>query len=126
MEGVAICARAEAACADFLQQMHKKPKELIYVGCKQLRRIQGEPLEASYRVKGSAAADVEQVLIRNFGVKKLQRNCCLWETTQNAYRDDRMGNFVISMATGETLVSSASGWARIPYFYVKVDRYEDP
>jgi hypothetical protein len=51
------------------------------------------------------------------------RNCCLWESTENSYRDKSGRVFMISMATEETTITSRSQWAKIPYFYVVVDWY---
>lgn len=124
---LALIARAEPRCTDFLKALHKKPTNLKYLGCKQQNEMQGQPLEASYRVTGSHAAEVEQYLVKELKLKKLRRVCCIWESTENSYQDEKDELFVISMSTDETLIAKKSDWSRIPFFYVKVDRFrEDP
>jgi len=125
--GGMLVARAESGCGDFLAALHQKQKDLVFQGCKQRTDLQGGPWEASYRVAGSRAAEVESHLAREFNIKRLQRTCCLWESAQNSYRDKQGRLFVISMSTEETTIDSRNQWAKIPYFYVKMDRYrEDP
>ena len=120
-------AGAGSFCDDFLKTLDKKPNNLEFLGCKQRTDLQGKPWQASYRVAGSHAADVESYLTKEFGIKKLHRTCCVWESTQNSYRDEQGRLFLISMSTEETTIDSRDRWARIHYFYVKVSRYpEEP
>lgn len=118
-------ARGDSSCGDFLAALHKKPKSLEFQGCKQQTDRQDAPFEASYRVAGTHAAGVENYLARELKVKKLRRNCCVWESTDNFYRDQQGRAFTISMATEETTVSSRNQWAKIAYFYVTMDWYRD-
>jgi Domian of unknown function (DUF4952) len=118
---------ADSSCDDFLSMMEKKPKDLEFIGCKQRTDLQGEPFEATYRVAGTRAAQVETYLVREFKVKRLRRTCCVWESVQNSYRDKQGRLFIISMSTDETTIGARTRWARIPYFHVTVARYrEDP
>jgi Domian of unknown function (DUF4952) len=118
-------ARADSSCDDFLTALHKKPKDLEFRGCKQQTGLQATPFEASYRVAGIHAAEVESYLARELKVKKLKLNCCLWESTDNFYRDKEGRAFMLSMSTQETIISSRNQWAKIAYFYVLVDWYRD-
>ena len=122
-----VIAADREACADFLAAMHTKPTHLEFLGCKRRTDLQGQPLEARYRVSGTHAAAVEHFLVTEFKIKELHRTCCVWESTQNSYRDDRLGLLLISMSTEETTVTSKSQWPKIRYFYVTVARYtEEP
>jgi hypothetical protein len=123
--GCTLGARADAPCDDLLAALNKKPAALEFQGCKPRTDLQGQPSEASYRVRGAQAAGVEESLTKELRIKRLQRTCCLWESTRNSYRDRRGRLFVISMATEETTIDSRSEWAKIPYFYVTVDLYRD-
>lgn len=118
-------ASGNSPCGDFLARLHKKPDNLEFQGCQQQTKLQNTPFEATYRVPGIHAAEVESYLAREFKIKKLSRNCCVWESTENFYRDKRSRAFVISMATEETTISSRDQWPKIDYFYVVVDWYRD-
>lgn len=120
-----FAAHADSLCDDFLAALHKKPKDLEFLGCRQRTDLQNSPSEASYRVEGRHAAEVESYLTKELKIKRLERTCCVWESTQNSYRDRHDRLFVISMTTDETTVGSREQWKQIPYFYVKVYRYRD-
>ncbi len=120
-----LVARGNSSCEDFLAALHKKPKDLEFQSCKQQTDLQDAPFEASYRVAGIHAAEVESYLARELKIKKLRRNCCVWESTDNSYRDREGRAFRISMSTEETTISRRNQWAKITYFYVIVDWYRD-
>lgn len=114
-------------CDDLLATLGKKPKNLEFLDCKQKTELQGEPWEATYRVPGSHAAQVENYLIKELHIKKLQRTCCSWESSENSYRDNNNRLFVISIAAEETTVDKKEQWDKVPYFYIKATLYrEDP
>ena len=125
---MAACAsRPDGSCEDLLASLGKKPDALEFVGCKERSDLQGAPLQASYRVAGAQAADVEGSLAKELGLKTLKRTCCLWESTENSSRDKDGRSVVITMATEETTVDRREDWGKIPYFYVTVNLYrEDP
>ena len=116
---------APATCDDFLAITHKKPTQLDFVGCKQRFDLQGKPWQATYRVRGVHAGEVERYLMKVFKVKKLTRTCCVWESINNSYRDAEFRPLVISIATEETRVTSRARWREIPYFYVTVSVYPE-
>ena len=120
-----LAAPVGSGCNDFLAVLHKKPNKLEFRDCKQQTDLQGQPWEASYRVVGNHAAEVESYLIKEFKVKRLHRTCCVWESVHNSYRDEQDRLYVISMSTDETTVDNRTQWARIPYFYIKVDLYPE-
>jgi len=118
--GLVSLAQGGSLCHDFLDAIHKKPRQLEFQSCKPRTDLQGALLEATYRVAGIHAAYVESYLSRELKLKKLKHNCCLWESTENSYRDKDGRVFMISMATEENIITSRSQWAQIPYFYVVV------
>lgn len=118
-----LAALADSSCDDFLAKLHKKPNNLQFLGCKQRTELQGRPWEASYRVTGGHAAEVERSLVKELGIKRLRRTCCVWESMDNSYRDKHAQFFVISVSTDETTIDSRDHWVEIPYFYVTVYRY---
>ena len=125
---IAACAsRPDGSCEDLLAALGKKPDALEFVGCKERSDLQGAPLQASYRVAGAKAADVESYLAKELTLKALQRTCCLWESTENSFRDKAGRSHVITMATEETTIDRREEWGKIPYFHVTVNLYrEDP
>jgi hypothetical protein len=124
---LALCPMLYAAgnCEDVLAAMHQKPKGLKFVTCKPRPDLQGQPMEATYRVPGTRAAEVEAYLVRELNVKKLHRTCCVWESMENSYRDKGHHLLIITMATEETLVDKREEWGKIPYFQVTVSRFLD-
>jgi hypothetical protein len=125
---VAACeGRAQAGCDDLLAALKKKPDTLEYRGCKERSDLQGKPWQASYRVPGARAADVERYLAKELTLKTLRRTCCLWESVENSFRDTAGRLFLITMSSEETAIDTREDWGKIPYFYVTVNRYrEDP
>jgi hypothetical protein len=125
---IAACAdRANGSCGDLLAALGKKPDALEFVGCKERSDLQGSPLQASYRVEGEKAADVESYLAKELALKALRRTCCLWESTENSFRDKAGRSHVMTMGTEETTIDRREDWGRIPYFHVTVNLYrEDP
>jgi hypothetical protein len=117
--------RAGSLCDDSLEALHQKPGNLEFLGCKQRTDLQGEPWQASYRVAGARAAEVESHLAKAFKIKKLHRTCCVWESVNNSYRDKQDRLYAISMSTEETTIGNRKQWKEIPYFYVTVNRYRD-
>jgi hypothetical protein len=118
-------ASAQLPCDDFLAALHKKPNYLEFLGCKERTDLQGQPLQASYRVAGSHAADVESSLAKELGIKRLRRTCCVWESINNSYRSAQARLFVVSISTEETPIDSRDRWAEIPYFNVEVKQYRE-
>lgn len=118
-------------CADFLDKLNKKPKNLAFVGCKKINSHGSAALESSYRVKGADAKEVEAFLVKTAHMPKLRRVCCGWESShQNLKTQEPNGVYksgddvyLVEMSSGETLVSHRSHWGGIPYFYVKVTLY---
>ncbi|MFZ6875545.1 DUF4952 domain-containing protein [Undibacterium sp. Di27W] len=115
-------------CADFLQKLGKKPDALVFIECKPAMDAQIHTLLASYKVRGSEAAQIERYLIRHTRMSALQRVCCIWE---NRHRPLHSGkgqlnsgtefNYSIVMGTGETLIAQRKDWGKIDWFYVNVE-----
>jgi uncharacterized protein DUF4952 len=123
---VAACAnRADGSCSDLLAAIDKKPAALEFVECKERPDLQGAPQQASYRVSGAHAADVERDLAKDLAVKTLHRTCCVWESVENSFRDKNGRLFVIAMATEDTKIDQREEWGKIPYFFVTVNLYRD-
>ena len=119
---------ADLACGDFLSQLGKKPAYLVYQGCQQNRERQDQPFEARYQVDGRHARQAEAYLRRAYGLPRLKRYCCAWDSTLHSWRDRRTGiGYLLGMATGETLVRTRDAWSQIERFIVQVDAYaQDP
>ncbi|MFZ6745875.1 DUF4952 domain-containing protein [Undibacterium sp. JH2W] len=114
-------------CADFLQKLGKKPGALIFIECKPAMDAQIHTLLASYKVRGSEAAQIERYLIRQTRMSPLQRVCCIWENRhrplhsgKGQLNSDTEFNYSISMGTGENLIRQRQEWSKIDWFYVNV------
>ncbi|MDP1979512.1 DUF4952 domain-containing protein [Undibacterium sp.] len=116
-------------CADFLQKLGKKPAALIFLGCKPAMDAQIHTLLASYKTKGSEAAQIERYLILHTRMQPLHRVCCIWENRNSPAHGKGSGqlvsqtefNYRISMGTTENLISQRKDWAKIDWFYVSVE-----
>ncbi|PHV16449.1 DUF4952 domain-containing protein [Janthinobacterium sp. BJB1] len=119
---------APLACGDFLSRQGQKPAYIVYQGCRQNRERQDQPFEARYQVDGKHARQAEAYLRRTYGLPRLQRYCCVWDSTPHSWRDRRTGyGYVLGMATGETPVRTRDAWPQIGRFFVQVDGYaQDP
>lgn len=119
---------AGLACGDLLSSLAVKPAYIVYQGCQQNMDRQDQPFRASYHVEGRHARQAEAYLRRVYGLPKLQRYCCMWDSTPHSWRDRRSGyNYVMFMATAETLVRTRAAWPRIERFVIQVDGYaQDP
>jgi hypothetical protein len=120
-----LVAQNDSTCGDLLAAIQKKPTSLEFQSCRQRADLQGKPDEADYRVPGSHAAEVENFLAKEAGLKRLQRTCCIWESVKNPFEDRSGQRLEITMATEETTIDKKKQWAKIPYFYVKVYRYRE-
>jgi len=112
-------------CGDFLAQIRKKPAHVEFAGCNYAADRQGKPLEATYRVSGGFAAATEAYLIKAVGLNRLKRSCCLWDSPASQYRDSIGRDFLISMVSEETMVSSRSGWPQIVVFEITVETFTE-
>lgn len=115
-------------CGDFLSRLGRKPPYIVYQGCQQDMERQDQPFKASYHVDGRHARQAEAYLRRAYGLPKLQRYCCMWDSSQHSWRDRRSGySYVMFMATAETPVRTRAAWPRIDRFVIQVDGYaQDP
>jgi hypothetical protein len=112
-------------CGDFLAQMQKKPDHVEFAGCSYAPDRQGKPLEATYRVSGRFAAATEAYLIKTVGLNRLKRSCCLWDSPASQFRDSMGRDFLISMVSEETMVSSRSEWHQITVFGITVETFTE-
>jgi len=65
-------------CGDLLRKLAKKPEQLEFIECS--AAIGQMAFTADYRVPGEKAALVEEFLNKEYGMAKLEFNCCLWES----------------------------------------------
>jgi Domian of unknown function (DUF4952) len=114
-------ARKSAVCADFLAQLKKKPAHLIFDKCTSAPDRQGKPLRAAYHVSGMHAARVEAALVASFGLKKLKRSCCQWDSPPTSFKSARGEVFVVSMVSAESAVAKRAKWREILRFEVVVE-----
>lgn len=112
-------------CGDFLAQVEKKPAHAEYAGCSYAPDRQGKPLEARYRVSGRFAAATEAYLIKSVGLNRLKRSCCIWDSPASQFHDSMGRDFLISMVSEESLVSSRSEWGRIAVFVITVETFTE-
>lgn len=78
-------------CGDLLSRYAEKPAKLSFVNC-----VTGEGqviLEAKYSVSGKDSKEVEDFLVKTYGLGKLQFTCCGWESKngKNGQIDDLEG-----------------------------------
>lgn len=124
--GICFLPAANAACADFLAKLQKKPAHLQYLSCKHHAGSEGDSWTAEYRVRGTYAAEVEESLVKNFGLVRLKKSCCQWDGPAADYAQGD-AHYEITMTSDEdssTAVTTArSDWRKLPYFHVMVQYY---
>ena len=116
---------------DILPLLIKIPNQLEFVTCKP---GSGQTiLKAKYRVSGTNAYLIENLLNKKYGMSKLKFTCCSWESHpdgklkitdkfNNKYKKLYDYNYIsISMHSEETLIQDRNKWSEIPYFYVIVE-----
>jgi hypothetical protein len=67
------------ACGDLLKKYAQKPKQLEFVKCERVENSQ-TIVRATYRVSGDKSKEVEDFLVKNYGMGKLKWVCCGWES----------------------------------------------
>ena len=113
---------------DILPLLIKTPDQLEFLECKE---GSGQiVLEAKYRVSGTDAQLIEDLLHKEYGMSLLKFICCGWEAHPDGtikitdkfndkYRKLYDYNHIsISMYSGETQIQDRTHWHEIPYFYV--------
>lgn len=123
------CASKEKpACNDFLAYLSNKPHFIEYLGYEHEVDRQGAPLRANYRVAGVNAAAAERYMQSTFGMKDLQRHCCVWDSTPHFFRDEASGiGYIMQMGTQETKIRAREFWGGVDFFFISVSAYsEDP
>jgi hypothetical protein len=98
-------------------------KPVLVWGCQQNRERQDQPFEARYEVDGKHAQRAEAYLRRAYGLPRLQRYCCMWDSTRHSARPPHGLPYAMFMAT-ETPVRTRA-WPRIERF-VQVDTRTTP
>ncbi|NMH86599.1 DUF4952 domain-containing protein [Flavivirga algicola] len=67
-------------CNDLLSTYAKKPIGLEFIKCERLEK--GQTIaKAIYRVSGEQSKEIEDFLIKNYGMGNLKWVCCGWETS---------------------------------------------
>lgn len=118
---LAGCTSAEPRCEDFLAKLSDKPEFVELLECTQNNDIQGKPLVARYRVKGSNALEAEQYMAQSFGLPTLKNICCGWDSTPYFYRDKKTHlGYMLGMGSEETTVDERDSWSEIKFFYINV------
>jgi hypothetical protein len=113
--------KAVPGCTDFLGQLKKKPAHLVFVSCVSEPARQGKPLRALYRVRGLHAGRVEAALIKSAGLNRLQRSCCQWDSAPVSFKSGSGKDYIVSMTSEDTKISTRAQWRKIPHFQVVVD-----
>jgi hypothetical protein len=124
--GICFLPAADAACADFLAKLQKKPAHLKYVSCKHHTGSEGDSWIAEYRVRGTYATEVEESLVRNFGLVRLTKSCCQWDGPAADYAQAD-AHYEINMSSDQdsssVVTTGRSDWHKLPYFHVTVQYY---
>lgn len=124
--GVGYLPAVDAACADFLAKLQKKPPHLEYLSCKHHVDSEGDSWIAEYRVRGMYAAQVEGALVRSFGFARIRKSCCQWDGPATDYTQAD-GRYEINMVSDEdsssVVTTRRSDWRKLPYFHVTVQYY---
>ena len=124
--GTCFLPAADAACADFLAKLKKRPAHLQYLSCKHHAGSEGDSWIAEYRVRGPYAVDVEESLVRHFGLARLKKSCCQWDAPAADYTQGN-AHYEITMTSDEdsssVVTTARSDWPKLPYFYVIVQYY---
>ena len=69
--------KSEIVCGDLWRIHDVKPKEAIFVRC--TRNKEDNYIEAIYKVKGKDVAVIENLLVKKYGMGKLNFVCCHYE-----------------------------------------------
>ena len=124
--GICFLPAANAACADFLAKLKKKPAHLQYLSCKYHTGSEGDSWIAEYRVRGTYAAEVEKSLVKNFGLVRLKKSCCQWDGPAADYTQAK-AHYEITMTSDEdsssVVTTGRSDWRKLSYFHVVVQYY---
>jgi hypothetical protein len=104
-------------CDNFLARLlpgaNYPATQVKYLGCTTISNTETFD-RASYQVMAREAIAVEQLLHQKFRMDKMRFVCCGWEVSYNQgggrYRD-RLSNYTIRMASGETLITDRAQWA---------------
>jgi hypothetical protein len=111
----------QEVCADFLAALQKKPAHVIFDNCTAMPERQGRPLRATYHVSGVHAARAEAALIKSFGLKRLKRSCCQWDSPAASFKSAQGKEFIVSMVSEESVFTKRSQWREIPRFEIVVE-----
>jgi hypothetical protein len=123
----------QSECVDFLEQLNKKPPNLVFEDCTVDTKQGSDVFTANYKVAGQYASAVEAYFVKTAGMPKMRRVCCIWESlsANNVKRKTNHGllrankkMYEISMGS-ETSVSQRSQWSSVPSFDVTVTWYRD-
>jgi hypothetical protein len=111
------CTQKKEQCRDFLAPF--KIKNLTFLECKEGKYFQLNSLNASYKVMGKNAKEVEAELVEKINMSPLKYSCCVWEggladTTINN------NNLIVEMVSEETYIDHRNEWDNIDFFYVTV------
>lgn len=110
-------------CGDLLSRYAKKPAKLSFVNC-----VDGEGqviLSAKYTVSGKNSKEVEDFLVKAYGIGKLKFVCCGWESKngKNGQIDNLKGleddpNYCLSIS----MFASAEQVSNDKETYLELDR----
>ena len=124
--GICFLPAADAACADFLAKLKQRPAHLQFLSCKHHAGTNGDSWIAEYRVRGTYAAEVEESLVKNFGLVRLKKSCCQWDAPAADYTQGD-AHYEITMTSDEdspsVVTTARSDWRKLPYFHVIVQYY---
>ncbi len=111
------------ACGDLLGGLGVRDERLVLRDCVDETQAQYRSRVARYDVRGSDAAAIETLLVTAVGLERLRFVCCGWESLPTSGQVRGTDGFLrlVSMGSGESLLSDRSRWADIPTFVVTVE-----
>ena len=119
-----VFAKNADGCSDFLKGWGFVNNGLHYLSCEKKDKTPAVVLQSIYKISGKNAKDLESVLIKKFGMKKLRFVCCYFEGRPVSYIDNIGNSYEIQMYSDEiTSDQNVYKWEDIPFFNVIVDKY---
>lgn len=79
------CSNKSIGCEDLLHRYDEKIQKIEFIACE---KGEGQTvLKAKYKVLGIHSEEIENILIKKYGIGKLKFTCCGWESTngKNGY-----------------------------------------
>nr|WP_321235310.1 DUF4952 domain-containing protein [uncultured Psychroserpens sp.] len=85
---LSFCANKSIECDDLLLKYAKKHQKIEFIEC---QKGTGQTvLQANYKVSGMHSEEIENILIKTYGIGKLKFTCCGWESTKGYIENEEL------------------------------------